>query len=297
MKKNDRVNRMFSGLPVSRFGFRVKVFALLMAAAVSLLVSMPSSAVNLGEKKINLATEQNTVLKDVLGEIQKQTGYQVIVSDELSAIPVVGMYNDISIEDFLRRVFKKYNVSVIYDEKKQVAYVRSFGEDLKLKQTGAFHSVPRDELLKETGADSSEIDPLSGISVAELKRMQMEQLEEMERLANDPDAVDPLGEVPLADLREKQAGQLDQLKNRQNDAEAVDPQTGLSVAELQEKKARQLEMMRARENDPDAVDPQSGIPLRELREKQARQLEMLRARENDPNAPDPLMQISPSDFE
>ncbi len=273
MKKNrNSVQRFISSCR------RAGVFTMLVFAATVLLVSTPGEAVNLNEKKVKIVTTQNTVLKDVLGDIHKQTGYQVVVSEELSTIPVVGVYDDISIEDFLRRVFKKYNVSVIYDEKKQVAYVRSFGEDLKQSQTGAYLSVPRDELLKGTEVDPNETDPLSGISLAELRRMQEEHLQEMERQANDPEAVDPLGGVPLADMKRNQQ----ELDRQKADPATVDPLSGIPLADLRKNQAE----ADRRANDPDAVDPLSGLPMSVLRKNQ----EELDRQRIDAGGVDPLNQ-------
>jgi len=243
------------------------------------------------QKIIKLNTGSTTVLRDVLDDIFKQTGYKIIVSDELASVPVVGVYEDVSVENFLRRALRKYNVSVIYDEKEQIAVVRAFGENLNENQKGAYVAVPKDGLVKE-----GEVDPLSGVAVAELKRLQLEQLEEMERLRNDPETLDPLSDIPMVELQRMQTQQLEEMGRQKNDPEAVDPQTGISLVEQQRLLAEQLEMMEKQNNDPAAVDPLSGMPLSELRSNRDRQLEELKKRENDPNAVDPLENIPQSDL-
>jgi type II secretory pathway component GspD/PulD (secretin) len=248
------------------------------------------------QKIVKLNTGNTTVLRDVLDDIFKQTGYKIIVSEELASVPVVGVYEDVSVENFLRRALRKYNVSVIYDEKEQIAVVRAFGENLNENQKGAYVAVPKDGLLKEGEEDSSEIDPLSGVAVAELKRLQIEQLEEMERLRNDPETLDPLSDMPMVELQRLQAQQLEEMGRQKNDPEAVDPQSGIPLAEQQQSLERQLEEMEKRNNDPAAVDPLSGESLSELRANRDRQLEELRKRENDPNAVDPLENIPQSDL-
>lgn len=248
------------------------------------------------QKIEKLSIGDKTVLRDVVDDIFKQTGYKIVVSDELALTPIAGVYEDVSVENFLRRVFKKYNVSVIYDEKAKVAFVRAFGENLNKDQKGAYVAVPKEGLLEDGESDPSAVDPLSGISLAELKRTQIEQLEEMERLRNDPETLDPLSGTPLMELQRAQSQQLEEMERQKKDSEAVDPLTDNPLAEQQRSVAEQLEEMEKRNNDPAAVDPLSGDSLSELRAGQARQLEELGKRENDPNAVDPLENIPLSDL-
>ncbi len=244
-------------------------------------------------KKINkLNTGSETILNDLLDDIFQQTGYTIVVSEQLSSVPVVGVYRDITVDDFLRRVLKKQNVSVLYDKKKKQVLVRGFGESIRLGKDGGSYSVSGQGGVSEGSAAPSEaVDPLSGIPVAELQEKQARQMEELRRRENDPDAVDPLSGMSLAELQAKQARQMEELKGRENDPDAIDVLGDIPVVELREKKSRQLEQLKKQQTDPEAIEPQSGLPYMQLNAKKARQLEQLKAREKDPGAVDPLSGI------
>lgn len=264
---------------------RLSVLTLLVAGLV-VAGQTPSHAEKLAQKKIRVAFNQQIPLQEALKEVYKQTGYTVYVRKNLSKVPVQGIYWDTTIDAFLRRVLKNYNVSVLYNDLEKVAVVRDFGESLRgAGEGGTFVSFSEEELADEELEAPKGVDPLSGMPLAELRRIKREQMAELERIRNDPDSFDPFSGLSRAAMEENQ----EKLNQQRSDPEAIDPLSGLPLSELRE---RQTETDRQR-NDPDAIDPLSGIPYSELKKKQE---EYQKQRKENPGV-DPLSQIPPSSFE
>ena len=127
-------------------------------------------------------------------------------------------------DEQILEVFKKYNVSVVYDDKDQVAYVRTFGESIHQNKTGNYHAISKEKMLQELVEDPNAVDPLSGVLLSELRKNQ----EEMERQQADLAAVDPLSSIPLSDLRKNQA----ELERQKTDSAAVGPLSGIPTSDL-----------------------------------------------------------------
>ncbi|MCL7487094.1 MAG: DUF4373 domain-containing protein [Desulfobulbaceae bacterium] len=253
----------------------------LLVAGLVVAGQTPSQAEKLDQKNIRVAFNQQVPLQEALTEIYRQTGYKVYVSEELAQLNIQGVYWDLSIDEFLRRALKKYNVSVVYDDNAQIATVRGFGENLgRSGGEGNFVSVSGDELSATQAEDPGAIEPLSGIPYATLRELQEQQLAEMKKQLTDPDALDPFSGASYPGISESQA----EVDRQREEPDAVDPLSEVPIATLKENQAK-LDEQRER---GDVVDPLSGAPYSVLRENQ-RQLDM--KRENS-DMFDPLSEVT-----
>jgi hypothetical protein len=235
------------------------------------------------KNQINIRIE-NKSFQSIIQEITKQSGYQIIVSEEFLKIPVTGIYQNTTLDNFLRRIFKEYNVSIIYDDFEQVAYVHPFGEKVAVSET--FSSGYQSQPSTELASNFEEIDPLSGIPLAILEKKQLDQIEELERINSNPNAIDPLSGMYVSEMNEKIAEQQMILQEANNNPEAVDPLSGLPLIELHEDR-----LSDSNHEDPDAVDPLSGIPIKRLQEISAKQMNMLKEMQDEGSLHAPLLDM------
>jgi hypothetical protein len=256
---------------------RLSVLTLLVAGLMGAVQTPFSHAEKLAQKNIRAAFNQQVPLQEALTEIYRQTGYKVYVSEELAQHNIQGVYWDLSIDEFLRRALKKYNVSVVYDDNAQIAIVRGFGENLGQSN---FVSVSGDEMAATQAEDPGAIEPLSGIPYATLRELQEQQLAEMKKQLTDPNALDPFSGASYTGISESQA----EVDRQREEPDAVDPLSNVPIDTLKENQAK-LDEQRER---GDVVDPLSGVPYSVLRENQ-RQLDM--KRENS-DMYDPLSEVT-----
>ena len=228
----------------------------------------------------------NKPFGEVAGELNKQTGYTIIFDEKWNTLPISGYYNDVTLEEFFRRVFRKQNTSLLIDSSDKLLIVRFFGdksfEDLLSgamvagKGPGNQDQIP-DEIrelhrqqhqeLKAYLDDPESVDPLSGMKLVDIRALHEEQEEQLKRDLENPDTVDPVSGATLGEIEKLHASQRDEVDKFRNNPGNVEPDSGMTVKQIQELHAAQRAELQRMLSDPNTVDPTSGMKLSEIWER------------------------------
>ena len=84
------------------------LLSILVAVSVCAITVNETGATVQSKQKESLVTLNvaNKPLKDALNEISDQTGYTILIEKEFQRIPVSGSYQEVSIEEFIRRALR-----------------------------------------------------------------------------------------------------------------------------------------------------------------------------------------------
>ncbi|BCO09782.1 hypothetical protein GF1_21580 [Desulfolithobacter dissulfuricans] len=182
-------------------------------------------------------------LRDVITFLAEKEGYKIVIPEDWSSIPVYGIYSDVTIDSFLRRVVRDKNFSIDFDESRKEIVVHDFGGKLS-SRTGSPTKNRQVVVSSQQSYSPGPVDPETGIPEAELEKLHARQLEELRRQGEDPDAIDPLTGLPMAILLKLQAEQMEKLNEYENDPEAIDPETGLRAADLKKLHVEQMKKIK-----------------------------------------------------
>ena len=107
-----KVSVVFNILALTRY------YCLIIVIMFCGFIPMSASASSINKETVNLNIKSESLL-NVLGEISKQTGWEVQVEKELADITVSGQYIDISLEELFRRILRGKNITLLIDDKKK----------------------------------------------------------------------------------------------------------------------------------------------------------------------------------
>ncbi len=262
----------------------LSAFALLLLLSAPAVSSTEAGPSNQGEN-VSLKL-QNIPFSQVASEINSQTGYTVIFDEKWNSLPISGVYNDVSLEEFFRRVFRKQNTSLLIDSQDKLLIVRFFGdksfEDLLSgalvagKGPGNQNQIP-DEIrelhaqqrqeLQDYLNDPESVDPLSGMKLVDIRSLHEKQHEELEQSMNNPETIDPVSGATLGEIEQLHSSQSSDIEQFKNNPENVEPDSGMTRGQIQELHATQREELKRMLSDPNTVDPTSGMKLSEIWER------------------------------
>lgn len=157
-------------------------------------------------------------LLDVIKSLAGKEGYKIKIPKSWNNIPVYGVYSDVTIDSFLRRVVRNKNFSIDFDEGRNEIVVHDFGGKLSSRK-GSPVENRQGVVTSQQSYSSRPVDPETGIPLAELERLHARQLEELRRQEEDPGAIDPMTGLPVAVIMKLQEEQLEKLKEYENDPE------------------------------------------------------------------------------
>lgn len=231
-------------------------------------------------------------LKNVAEDIRRQTGYTVVFSESLVSVPVSGMYNEVSLDEFFRRALKGKNISVVTDTAEKLFVVKAFGDKTivalgdKISPEKLNEMVPGMDLtfeelrqqeeanklaLDEALSNPDTIDPISGLSLGEVRKQEEENKAALDEALNNPETVVPhSGDLTMEQIREANAKNKEELARRMNDSNTVDPVTGMNLGELKRVEAENKRVLDEALKNPDTIDPMTGLTLRELRAQEGK---------------------------
>ncbi len=242
---------------------------ILMIFFLSLCCSITNATENTNKVKISA---KQASLSDVISEVYDQTGFHIDISSNWEDFLVNGEYIDVEIEQFLSRIFRGRNVSIISDLENKVYYIRLFGEKLGYTQStqnrnfseshetlvvelGELHAEQRKE-LEDYLSDPNAVDPLSGMMITdindlyhtqrneieeirksemsdELIQMHQMQRKEIEDIYGTDNAKDPLSQMTMVEIKKRYNHQKKELEVALNNPNTVvDKETGMTISEL-----------------------------------------------------------------
>ena len=223
---------------------------------------------------------------DSLGVVMKtisiQTGYSIAIDERWKDLAVVGEFTSVTPGVFFNRVLRGNNLSIIYDDEKQMMFVRLFGE----KETSYYQVFPGD---REGGALSemhgqqneeflaqktdSRFEDMSGMSNAERWDIHRQENAMFARLQNDPAiSTDQSGQTNAQRWQQNQQ-QHEQFLDRKSNPLSVD-MAGVSNQVKESLHDKQNRMWEKLNNDPKNIEPLSGKSNAEIREVHKRQSEL-----------------------
>ncbi|MDD3813711.1 MAG: hypothetical protein PHZ02_03615 [Desulfocapsaceae bacterium] len=241
-------------------------------------------------QKLNMIQGENLIsldLKDmplnsVAEEVYKQIGCKIIFDEKWNNLLLSGQYAGVTLEEFFWRSLRKYNVSLSYDDKNNIATLRFFGDrDIGKTNIDSLASrnaasggtnketkVMREEQHQQLVAyfnDPESIDPESGMTFGEIKEMRSTQRAEQERWKNDSESIDSVSGMRLGDIKQIYSDQRAEQERWQNDPEAIDPVSGIKLVDIKKMRSGQRAEQERWQNDPEAIDPVSGIKLVDIK--------------------------------
>jgi hypothetical protein len=69
-------------------------------------------------------------LKDIIEKISKVCGYQFIIAEDLSYIPITIQLNNVSLEGSLRRLLRDLNYTIVWDETQKRISISIYGQNV-----------------------------------------------------------------------------------------------------------------------------------------------------------------------
>ncbi len=275
---------------------------ILLGASVVALALLPytgfgDESVSLEELKQFSVTFTGEPLRDVLAEVNQKSGYRVRLGKELGSVKVSGKFNQVTINEFFKRVLKGKNVVLEFSDERKTLSVQTFAmasgsveyegkqvagaeihnQNVMDNSFAALHAQQLDS-FNQWKSDPNAIDPMTGIRKGDLNEIQQEQLAAFKKKQEDPTTIDPMTGLAKGVLQKTQQEQLASFSQYENDENAVDAMTGLPRKQLKELQQRQLASFVQRQSDPDAVDPMTGLQRGEMKKMQEKQLAAFAAR-------------------
>ena len=173
---------------------------------------------------------KNKSLRSVLKEISKQSGYQIVVSDNLLEIPITGKFQGTSLPVLLGRILKGTNVFILEDDRQKTITVLtslSEQEDATAIFTGdpvlaSGHNSLRDlqevqaYLDKLLATYDNMIESSPGVSYLKLKGTQL-QLDLKLNTSNGKQEIEGSPDVTYQQLLNTQAS-INETVNRENNS-------------------------------------------------------------------------------
>ena len=258
----------------------MKRFAFVLIASVFLIsLSAPVFSTEIdrscGEEEVFSLKLENKPFSEVAGELNKQTGYTIIYDEKWNSLPISGHYNDVTLEEFFRRIFRKQNTSLLIDSRDKLLIVRFFGDK-------SFDDLLSGAMIAGKGPGDQQ-----GISV-EIRELHKKQRQELQDYLNDPESVDPMSGMKLVDIRALHEEQHEKLEKMKDNPATVDPVSGATLGEIKKLHKSQSESIEQFRNNPNNVEPDSGMTRAQIQELHAAQHTELQRMLSDPNTVDPI---------
>jgi len=114
-------------------------------------------------KSLNFEYNGQT-MAEVAGEISRQLNYKVLMADELTQKKISGKFHNVTLNDFLARIFKDTNIILLYDEIDNQVTISSFGKKnhmIEYDQTGIYTGA-------KSNSDPLEAEVQPGIKLSEV---------------------------------------------------------------------------------------------------------------------------------
>jgi len=223
---------------------------------------------------------KQTPLKEVIDSISLQTGYVIKVEESLTEFPVSGEFEESSIENVFRRIFRKKNIAILISEKEKICTIQTFDQKDKVYYTskrfeplvgmesneiGVIQEQQKKE-FQDYSKDPDSLDPIVGLTLGEIDSIQEEQRDSFEVYSEDPESWDPVIGATLGNLNTLQQKQQEQYKAYSENKESEDYSLGMKFGEVQTLQQKQEEAFRVYSENPESIDPMTGLTLGRLKE-------------------------------
>jgi len=228
-------------------------------------------------------------LEEVVSLIAQHSDYKIHLIGKHNSEKISGVFYLSDIETTIRRLFKKYDTFIEFDDEKRNIYVKfpdagpvntyvgsqnylseidRIDPDTGLTYAEIIANRERDRKIRlERMSDPNEIDPVTGISyVQQIKTKKIEKEIAIQRTSN-PDNIDPTTELSYGEREAIKQKDLEKRIARQSDPNEVDPTIGISYIEREALKKQEREERAIRQNDPNEIDPTIGISYVEQAER------------------------------
>jgi hypothetical protein len=237
---------------------------------------------------------KDEALPVILENLSKKTGVAILYDEQLVNEKFSGNYIDVTMVEFINRLFNQYNRAITFNRDKKLVIVETFGAERYLIASGDEKSsdevlpfmdgMTRAELeqqhreqyalYQESLKNKDEIIPGLEITRGELEKLHEQQLKEYQADLNSPESVVPeTGGKTRAELEKMHAQQMEEHRKSLADPEAIVPGVGISQRELQKLHESQYREYQESLNDPDEIVPGLDISRQELKELHQRQME------------------------
>ena len=234
----------------------VLFLCLFVMESMCLLVCGPLVANELPSDVVVNLQCRNKKLGVLLKELAEKNGYHVQVSKKLSTILVTGRYLSVNFDDFLRRVLRKENYSLIVDQEKKTIRLVSLGVRKNTKN----------QLIGK----SNYIFDVTG-NHFDAVQVRKEQNEKLVTAKKFNDSVEPVSNIKYSKIKEVQSIQDRFLQEYLDNPDAVEPVTGISLSVINKIQKKQELILHRIEQNNDVVDPATGLPysmLEKIHKKQ-----------------------------
>lgn len=219
---------------------------------------------------------KNKKLEEVIKDISRQTGYNVKIREKWQTLPVSGVFSNITIEDFFRRIFREENISIISDDKNKIIIVRAFGDKIRgNKSDVTFNNVKKNNTI-------------SKLSFRGLSEQEEKNQADFENILKNPETIDPVTGLTLSALQEKERKNKADFENKIMDLQAVDPLTGLTLYALQDKEKKNRINLDTKTKNQSTLDPLTGLPLSALQDQEVKNNLDFEKMVNNPETVDPV---------
>lgn len=240
---------------------------------------------------------KDATLPVILESLSEKTGVAILYDEKLVNEKFSGTYTEITMVEFLNRLFNKYNKAITFNRDKKLVIVETFGAEKYIIAGGAAKSstevlpfmdgmtraeleeLQREqyELYRDSLANKDEIVPGLEITRGELEKLHEQQLKEYQAELDSPESIVPeTGGKTRAELKKMHEQQMEEYRKSLEDQEAIVPEVGISRGELKKLHESQYQQYQESRNNPDEIVPGLDITRKELEELHKRQMEEYR---------------------
>jgi len=222
----------------------------------------------------------NETIQEVLEQVAKETGFTMMYSEQLASKKISGKFQNVSLEEAIRRIFKGESYSLTVSPKEKIIIVKTYG--VQKYKVAAGNNV--DHLAKILG--------LTGSDRKKINNLHREQIQEIEKYLADPESVDPLTNgMTLGEIRFLHESQSLQLENDGKNPDISDEMSGTAQGKIWKLQKREYQELKEYTENQDSVDPQSGMKLGDIRALHKRQYKKLHSATAD-NSIDPFTKMT-----
>ncbi|RJX18237.1 MAG: hypothetical protein C4575_11060 [Desulforudis sp.] len=229
---------------------------------------------------------KDEALAVILAKLSKKTGVVILYDEKLVNEKFSGNYSNLTMVEFLNRLFKKYNKAITFNREKKLVIVETFGAEKYIIAAG-------DEKR------SQEILPfMNGITKAQLEELHREQYELYREGLMNKDELIPGLEINRGELEKLHEQQGEAYQADLNSPESVIPGTdGTTRGEIQKMQEQQMEAQRKSLEDPEVAVPGVEMSQGELRDLHERQYREYRESLNNPDEVIPGLDMTRKELE
>lgn len=197
---------------------------------------------------------KDETLPIILENLSKKTGVAILYDEKLVNEKFSGNYIDVTMAEFLNRLFNKYNKAITFNREKKLVIVETFGAEKYIIAGG-------------DAKGSGEVLPfMDGMTRVELEKMQREQYAAYQESLNNKDEIVPGMEITRGELEKLQEQQSEEYQADLNSPDSIVPGTdGKTRAELEMMQDQQIEAYNKSLEDTGAMVPGMTITQGELK--------------------------------